>query len=85
MKNDIFLLFQIEKIDAQEELANIFDPTTKIYTRSLFYCLVALASVVGFGIIYEIIRRRRLATKVKPHGKMRKSVGRLGCSFLLYQ
>ncbi|XP_028403045.1 uncharacterized protein LOC114525810 [Dendronephthya gigantea] len=60
---------KIDRIDAQEELSNIFDPTTKIYTTSLFYCLVALASAVGLGFIYEILRRRRLATKIKPHGE----------------
>ena len=65
--NRLFFL-KIDKIDAQEELANIFDPTTKIYTQTLFLCLVLLGAVVVLGFIYEIIRRRRLATKIKPHG-----------------
>ena len=48
----------------------MFDPTTKLYTQTLFLSLVALASVVFFGLIYELIRRRRLATKVKPQGNV---------------
>lgn len=49
-------------------MANVFDPTTKIFTQTVFLCLILIGVGVVLGLIYEFIRRRRKACKIKAEG-----------------
>ena len=59
----------METVDVGEEMANLFDPTTNLYTQTIFLCLILLGFGVVCGIFYELIRRRRNARRVKPQSK----------------
>ena len=59
----------METVDVGEEMANLFDPTTNLYTQTIFLCLILLGFGIVCGIFYELIRRRRNARRVKPQSK----------------